>query len=224
MAKKQKYNFYAAINDKDDRIVSTWSECADIAIGKPGGDNKGAFTYEEASKYLKTLKKERTARLKRNKPKRNSPPKTKDDLSYLNQCLASKHPKNIILTCKLGTGGFGSTIKSLDFDTHIMKTSKGATPAQMYLELGYEALKLADYHIKQGADTVEILGLNASVGNTLNNFAPNWKANNWLNPKGQSPANLELVQSMFELYEPIQGKVTLGSKQAVTTHTDDLPF
>jgi len=132
--------------------------------------------------------------------------------------------KSITLICKLGTGGHGSAIKSLGFDTHIIETSKGATPALMNLELGYAALKLADNHIKQGADTVEIIGLNVSVGNTLNNFAPNWKANNWLNSAGKTPANLELVQSVFELYERIKGKVTLGAKQAVKANTDDLPF
>ncbi|EDM69283.1 hypothetical protein PE36_07342 [Moritella sp. PE36] len=228
MAKKPKYNFYAAINDKEARIVTTWAECAAIAIGKPGGDNKGAFTLEEAEKYLKQITKERTARQKRNKPKRgrntNLPPKPKEDLSYLAKVSAPKQPKVVTLTCKLGTGGLGSTIKSLDCDTHIIETSTGAKTAQMYLEFGYAALKLADYHIKQGADTVEIIGLNASVGNTLNNFAPNWKANNWLNSAGKSPANLELVQSVFTLYGRIKAKVTLGVKQPKAAHTDDLPF
>ncbi|QUM78059.1 hypothetical protein HWV00_18595 [Moritella sp. 24] len=228
MSKKPKYKFYAAINDTEARVVTTWAECAAIAIGKPGGDNKGAFTHEEAEKYLKQLIKERTARLKSNKPKRNrysnSSPNPKMDLSYLAKVGAPKQPKVVTLTCKLGTGGNGSTIKSLDCDTHIIKTSKGATPAQMYLELGYEALKLADNHIKQGADTVEIIGLNASVGNTLNNFAPNWKTNNWVNSSGKPPANLEVVQSMLELYEQIKVKVTLGTKQSKAAYTDILPF
>ena len=198
MAKKQK--FYAAINDVEARIVTTWAECEVIAINTPGGTNKKCSTYEEAEQYLEKLVKERYARLKSKNPKRNSSP---------------KQPKVIKLTCKLGTGGFGSTIKGFDCKPYIFKTSAGAKTALMNLELGCEALKLADNHIKQGADTVEILGLNASVGNTLNNFAPNWKANNWVNSSGKSPANLELVQSMFELYEQIKGKVTLGVKQAV---------
>jgi len=228
MAKKPKYNFYAAINDKEARIVTTWAECAAIAIGKPGGDNKGAFTLEEAEKYLKQIIKERTARQKRNKPKRgrntNLPPKPKGGLSYLAKVGAPKQLKVVTLTCKLGTGGNGSMIKSLDCDTHVIKTSKGATPALMNLELGYAALKLADNHIKQGADTVEILGLNASVGKTLNDYAPDWRANGWFNSLGKSPANLHVIQPMFELYERIKSKVALGAKQPKAANTDDLPF
>lgn len=226
MAKKPKYNFYAAINDNNARIVTTWDECAAIAVGTPGGDKKGTSTYKDAEVHLQRLIKERTARLKGKnlKRNRNSSPKPKEDLSYLLQYAEPKQPKVIALTCKLGTGGNGSTIKSLDYDTHIFKTSAGATPALMNLELGGEALKLADYHIKQGADTVEILGLNVSVDNTLNNYAPNWKANNWLNSAGKPPANLELVQSMLELYEQIKSKVTLGAKKLKAAHTDNLPF
>ncbi|SGZ10009.1 Putative uncharacterized protein [Moritella viscosa] len=228
MSDQGNFYYYASINNNDARVVTTWAECAAIAIGKPGGDNKGAFTYEGAEKYLKQLIKERTARLQSKKPKRNrysnSSPNPKIDLSYLAKVGAPQQPKIVTLTCELGTGGLGSTIKSLDCDTYVIETSKGATPALMNLELGYAALKLADYHIKQGADTVEIMGLNASVGNTLNNFAPNWKTNNWLNPSGKTPANLELVQSMLELYERIKGKVTLGAKKPKAAHTDDSPF
>jgi len=227
MANKSNFNFYAAINDKEARIVTTADESKAI-YEEPGGHNKGTSTYKEAEFYLRRFIEVRTERLQRKKPKRNrysnSSPNPKMDLSYLAEFIAPKQPKVVTLTCELGTGGNGSMIKSLDCDTHVIETSKGAKSPLMNLELGYAALKLADYHIKQGADTVEILGLNVNVGKTLNDYAPKWEANNWLNPLGKSPANLELVQSMFELYEQIKGKITLGAKQSKAVHTDDLPF
>ncbi|MGK0270970.1 MAG: ribonuclease HI [Cocleimonas sp.] len=140
------------------------------------------------------------------------------------QAENERKKKYVVQTCLLGVGGNDSIIDSSNGYPKKFKTSVGAKTAQMYLELGYAALKLADNHINQGADTVEILGLNASVGNTLNNFAPNWKANGWVNSSGKSPANLELVQSMLELYEQMEGKVTLGDKKPKAAHTDDLPF
>ncbi|NQX97166.1 MAG: hypothetical protein HRT73_04695 [Flavobacteriales bacterium] len=227
MIQIQRHNFYAVINDNFAGVAKTLNEAKAI-YEKPGGHNKGFSTYKEAERYLPKLIKVRTKRLQRKKPKRNSydnsSPNPKMDLSYLAEFIAPKQPKVVTLTCELGTGGNGSMIKSLDCDTHIIKTSKGAAPALMNLELGYAALKLADYHIKQGADTVEILGLNVNVGETLNNYAPKWKVNNWLNSSGKSPANLELVRSMLELYEQIKGKVTLGAKQSKAVHTDDSPF
>jgi len=227
MANKSNFNFYAAINDKEARIVTTADESKAI-YEEPGGHNKGTTTYKEAEFHLRRFIEVRTERLQRKKPKRNrysnSSPNPKMDLSYLAEFIAPKQPKVVTLTCELGTGGLASMIKSLGCDTHVIKRSKGATPSLMNLELGDAALKLADYHIKQGADTVEILGLNVSVGVTLNNYAPKWKANNWLNPTGKTPANLELVQSMFELYERIKSKVALGAKQPKAANTDNLPF
>lgn len=214
---KSNYTHYLAITLDRIVVVNTADEAKKLTHKKDGGDIKGFDSHQEAMNAIPQYRAEIKRQMMKKKPKRNrysnSSPKPKADLSYLLQYAEPEKPKNITLTCKLGTGGFGSTIKSLDCKPHIIKTSAGAKTALMNLELGYEALKLADNHIKQGADTVEIMGLDASVGKTLNNYAPNWKVNNWLNPKVQSPANLHVIQPMLELYEQIKSKVTLGAKQ-----------
>jgi viroplasmin and RNaseH domain-containing protein len=68
---KSKYKYYASINDRTEAIVTTWKECAAIAEGTPGGFKQGTLTYEEAEVHLQRFIKERTARLKSKKPKRN---------------------------------------------------------------------------------------------------------------------------------------------------------
>lgn len=81
------FNFYAAINDSEARIVKTWAECKLIAVGQSGGDKKGAYTYKEAEGYLCEMIEQRDKRLERNKPKRNkysgSPIQGKATLDHL---------------------------------------------------------------------------------------------------------------------------------------------
>lgn len=131
---------------------------------------------------------------------------------------------HIILTCELGTGGESSTIISSGGGEYIIQTTLGAKAPRKRLELGYEALKAAVEVIKHGADSVEIDGLDDSVERTLCHLAPNWKANGWLNSAGKTPANLDLIKSLLEVYEQIKDKVTLGPRQAEVPDTDDVPF
>ncbi len=63
MSKKRTSEFYAVVNDKEAKIVTSWDECKLICNGKPGGKSKKADTLEQARLYLQQLINERNHRL-----------------------------------------------------------------------------------------------------------------------------------------------------------------
>lgn len=151
-------------------------------------------------------------------------PKVKEDLSYLLNLQTSSKPKKVTLNCHLGTGGKASTISVLDGETHVTEALKG-TAATMQLQLGFYALKRAKAELNNGAGSVEVLGLNITVVNTLTLWAPKWKQQNWVKPNGQPRPNAKLVRDMLALYEQIKSKVCFGEGIAQKAPVDDdAPF
>ncbi|MDV5170980.1 viroplasmin family protein [Photobacterium rosenbergii] len=231
MAKKY---FYAAINDNEARIVTTWDECAKITQNKRGGHSRKFLNRADAETYLFDKIDERDKRKQRAKPKRNriygsSSTQCKPTLDHLAIFLEPKtavmpKKKIVTLSCSLGTDGKASKIKLSNGALLVVQTSVGAKAPLKRLELGYEALKVAEDTINGGADFVEIIGLDDSVGRTLCKLTPDWKGRGWLNSTGKQPANLELIKRMFDLYERFKGKVKLGQKPTENSDIDDLPF
>ncbi len=228
MSSNSNCKYYAAINDEEARIVNTWEQCKLIAISQSGGDNKGAETYDEAVGYLKELKRARKVRLAKKKPKRNkySGNRPKDNLAHLLGFLDSEptpstsKPKHVSLTCSLGSGGNVPMVSNSDGSEHEVAMTSGAKAPRKRLELGYAALKLADDALKQGADTVEILGLDVTVVNTLTVWADGFKLRDWKASNGNPLANIEIVKPMVALYDDIQAKVSLGKRE----ESESLPF
>ncbi|OZS41601.1 hypothetical protein [Photobacterium sanguinicancri] len=216
-------------------IRKTWAECSKITQNKAGGHSRKFSSNDDAEAYLLVKIDERDKRKQRDKPKRNriygsSPTQGKPTLDHLANFLELKtatskpEKKHIILTCKHGTGGKASTISHSDGTVYVVQTTPGAKVPLKRLELASAAMKLADGAINANADSVEIIGLDDSVERTLCHLAPDWKERGWLNSAGKPPANLDLIKSMFELYEQIKGKVALGQKQVDKPDTHDAPF
>ncbi|MBB1465793.1 hypothetical protein H5300_21210 [Vibrio sp. SG41-7] len=128
--------------------------------------------------------------------------------------------KHVKFDCDLGSGGKSSQIKKVSGGVTQVEHEIGTKAPQKRLELGYAALKLADDALKQGADTVEILGLDVSVVNTLTAWASKWKLQDWKASSGKPLANIELVKPMVALYDAIKVKVSLGKRE----ESESLPF
>ena len=128
--------------------------------------------------------------------------------------------KHVKFECNLGLGGKLSQIKRVSGGVTQVEHEIGTKAPRKRLELGYAALKLADDALKQGADTVEILGLDVSVVNTLTAWASKWKLQDWKASSGKPLANIELVKPMVALYDAIKVKVSLGKRE----ESESLPF
>ncbi|TVU59040.1 hypothetical protein FQP88_20985 [Vibrio atlanticus] len=131
-----------------------------------------------------------------------------------------RNRKHVKFECDLGTGGKSSQIKRVSGGVTLVEHEMGAKAPRKRLELGYAALKLADDALKQGADTVEILGLDATVVNTLTIWAEGFKLRDWKASSGKPLANIELVKPMVALYDAIKVKVSLGKRE----ESESLPF
>ncbi|GHZ02704.1 hypothetical protein FXE65_05125 [Vibrio cholerae] len=133
--------------------------------------------------------------------------------------------KHVTLKCVLGTSGKASRVEQLSASVSMVEYEKGAKVSFKRMSLGYAALKQADKALSGGAETVKILGLDVTVVNTLTEWAPNWKQQNWVKPNGQPRPNAELVRDMLALYEQIKSKVSFGEGIAQKDPVDDdAPF
>ncbi|RZQ11194.1 hypothetical protein [Vibrio vulnificus] len=133
--------------------------------------------------------------------------------------------KHVTLKCVLGTGGKASRVEQLSSSVSIVEHEKCAKVSFKRMSLGYAALKQADKAFSGDAETVKILGLDVTVVNTLTEWAPKWKQQNWVKPNGQPRPNAELVRDMLALYEQIKSKVSFGEDIAPKAPVDDdAPF
>ncbi|EKO3444946.1 hypothetical protein [Vibrio fluvialis] len=133
--------------------------------------------------------------------------------------------KHVTLKCVLGTGGQASRVEKVSGGISIVEHEKGAKVSLKRMSLGYAALKQADKALSGDAETVKILGLDVTVVNTLREWAPNWKQQNWVKPNGQPRPNAELVRDMLALYEQIKSKISFGESVAQKAPVDDdAPF
>lgn len=128
--------------------------------------------------------------------------------------------KHVKFECNLGLGGKPSQIKRVSGGVTQVEHEIGAKAPLKRLELGYKALKLADEALKRGADTVEILCLDATVVNTLTIWTEGFKLRDWKASSGKPLANIELVKPMVALYDAIKVKVFLGKRE----ESESLPF
>ncbi|HBC3521311.1 TPA: hypothetical protein ACVU5T_003398 [Vibrio parahaemolyticus] len=224
---KSHCNYYLAITDEAIVPVKTFDEARALSHGKPGGNVKGFNSYQEAVDAIPKIRKANNKRLKRKAPKRprnNGMPKVQEDLSYLSKYLPSSGDKKVTVNCHLGTGGKASTISVVNGETYVIDALKGSVAA-MHLQLGRHGLKRAKAELNNGAGSVEVLGLNITVVNTLTLWAPKWKQQNWVKPNGQPRPNAKLVRDMLALYEQIKSKVCFGEGIAQKAPVDDdAPF
>ncbi|MDF4686330.1 hypothetical protein P3517_19860 [Vibrio parahaemolyticus] len=224
---KSHCNYYLAITDEAIVPVKTFDEARALSHGKPGGNVKGFNSYQEAVDAIPEIRKANNKRLKRKAPKRprnNGIPKVQEDLSYLSKYLPSSGDKKVTVNCHLGKGGTASTISVLDGKTYVTEALKGVA-ATMQLQLGFHALKCAKAELNNGAGSVEVLGLNITVVNTLTLWAPKWKQQNWVKPNGQPRPNAKLVREMLALYEQIKSKISFGEGMVQKAPVDDdAPF
>lgn len=131
-----------------------------------------------------------------------------------------RNRKHVKFECDLGAAGKPSQIKRVSGGVTLVEHEMGAKAPRKRLELGYAALKLADDALKQGADTVEILGLDVTVVNTLTVWADGFKLRDWKASSGKPLANIEIVKPMVALYDAIKAKVSLGKRE----ESESLPF
>ncbi|OBT01607.1 hypothetical protein A9259_20075 [Vibrio cyclitrophicus] len=227
MAKSKKNN-YLAITDEKIVHAKSIDEARALTHKKDGGNVMGFDSYQEANDAIPAIRKAIKARLAKKKPKRNkySGNRPKDNLAHLLGFLDSEpassipKPKHVSLACSLGSGGNVPMVSNSDGSEHEVAMTSGAKAPRKRLELGYAALKLADDALKQGADTVEILGLDVTVVNTLTVWADGFKLRDWKASNGNPLANIEIVKPMVALYDDIQAKVSLGKRE----ESESLPF